>query len=222
MNCTDDTEQRLLEAAGRIFAEKGFRATTVREICQQAGANGAAVNYYFRDKEKLYHEALHQGFQCGWREIPLPHWPEGTPAVQKLRDFIRTVLSRMLGSKSQPWQMQLCMRELSQPSSAGVELVREFIRPVYECLWSLLREVRPEVSEEKLHLISFSIIGQCFYLRVGRQVLGLVVGEQEFESYDTERLVEHIAEFSLAALGLQALGTECEQEVPIARRASKA
>ena len=51
---SSDTEKRLLEAAGEVFAEFGYRAATVRQICEKAGANIAAVNYYFGDKEKLY------------------------------------------------------------------------------------------------------------------------------------------------------------------------
>ena len=52
------TRQRLLEAAGQVFAEQGFRAATVRDICQRAGANIAAVNYHFGDKEALYREVI--------------------------------------------------------------------------------------------------------------------------------------------------------------------
>src|SRR5215472_16229012 len=48
------TEKRLLEAAGEIFAEHGYRAATVRQICEKARANIAAVNYYFGDKEEFY------------------------------------------------------------------------------------------------------------------------------------------------------------------------
>ena len=45
----DDTATRVLNAAGPIFAEKGFKDATVREICSAAGVNLASVNYYFRD-----------------------------------------------------------------------------------------------------------------------------------------------------------------------------
>ena len=54
----DDTRDRLLQAAAEIFAEKGFAATTVREICLRAPANLALINYYFGDKLALYKEVL--------------------------------------------------------------------------------------------------------------------------------------------------------------------
>src|ERR1700761_5661167 len=48
------TRQRLLEVAGQVFAEKGFDRTTGKEICEQAGINTAAVNYYYGGIEGLY------------------------------------------------------------------------------------------------------------------------------------------------------------------------
>ena len=48
------TRERLLEAAGEVFAEQGYRKATIREIVRRAGANLNAVNYHFRDKAGLY------------------------------------------------------------------------------------------------------------------------------------------------------------------------
>src|SRR5579863_10432869 len=48
------TRQRLLEVAGQVFAEKGFDRTTGKEICELAGINTAAVNYYYGGIEGLY------------------------------------------------------------------------------------------------------------------------------------------------------------------------
>ncbi|MDH4012180.1 MAG: TetR family transcriptional regulator, partial [Desulfobacterales bacterium] len=45
-----ETRNRLLNAACEVFAEKGYRNAKVAEICHRAGANVAAVNYYFGDK----------------------------------------------------------------------------------------------------------------------------------------------------------------------------
>ena len=52
------SETQLLDAAGKVFAEKGYDRSTVREICSLAGVNVSAVNYYFGDKERLYIEAV--------------------------------------------------------------------------------------------------------------------------------------------------------------------
>ena len=101
------------------------------------------------------------------------------------------------------WQMQLLLREFSQPTGMGAGVVRDFILPLNRVLWSILREiVGPNVEECKLHLIGFSIIGQLFHQRVGASVIRQVVGEAEHDSYTADRLAEHVIAFSFAALGL--------------------
>jgi AcrR family transcriptional regulator len=204
MPMTDPTEQRLLEAAGQVFADKGFKAATVRDIVRQAGVkNIAAVNYYFGDKEKLYDATLRHAFQCGLSQLPLSKpWPEGTPAANKLRDFIHMMAEHMLYQKH-PWQMRLLLREFADPSPAGAGIVRDFILPLNRLLWSIIREVvGPDVEESKVHLLGFSIVGQIFHQRVGAPVIRLVVGETEHDTYTPERLAEHITQFSLTALGI--------------------
>src|SRR3954468_15221922 len=57
-NLSEATRTRLIEAAGKVFAEQGFKAATVRDICTAAGANVAAVNYHFGGKEGLYAAVL--------------------------------------------------------------------------------------------------------------------------------------------------------------------
>src|SRR6266850_7915162 len=64
------TEKRLLEAAGEIFAEHGYRAATVRQICEKARANIAAVNYHFGDKEGLYRAALRSVHRASAEKYP--------------------------------------------------------------------------------------------------------------------------------------------------------
>lgn len=52
------TRERILAAALQVFAVRGFEGATLKEITEHAGANIAAVNYYFRSKDELIREVL--------------------------------------------------------------------------------------------------------------------------------------------------------------------
>jgi AcrR family transcriptional regulator len=203
MTDKDDPRQRLLQAAGEVFAEKGFKGATIREIIRRAETNIAAVNYYFRDKEQLYIEAVKSACQVPAERIPFPAWAPETPATVKLRDFIHTMVRRMLDKDTPSWHQQLFLREMAQPSAACAELVQNVIRPMAQLLSSILQELVPDVGEVKRHLIAFSIVGQCFHHRVARPVIALLVGAEDYRTYDTKLLADHITQFSFAALGLE-------------------
>jgi TetR/AcrR family transcriptional regulator, regulator of cefoperazone and chloramphenicol sensitivity len=201
---SDDTSSRLLNAAGPIFAEKGFQNSTVREICAAAGVNLASVNYYFRDKERLYIETVKRAARLRSEQAPMPEWPENTPTAMKLRSFILTILTRMLTSDEAPWQIRLMQREVMQPTSACRELVEEYIRPQFELLQRIIGEaVPPDTPPHTRRQIAFSVIGQCLHYRLSGEVVGLLVSPDELASrYTIDQLADHIAAFSLAALGL--------------------
>lgn len=56
----DETKERILLAAQKLFAEKGFEAVSLRKITAEALANVAAVNYHFGSKEALIDEVIVQ------------------------------------------------------------------------------------------------------------------------------------------------------------------
>ncbi|MEI7683528.1 MAG: CerR family C-terminal domain-containing protein [Planctomycetota bacterium] len=204
MNSPDDTRSRLLESAGQVFADKGFETATVREICRGAEVhNIAAINYYFGDKENLYQQAVRVAFKGSVEPMEVPQWPEGTSPAVKLRQFIRGFATELIGDQRKPWHFQLMSRELAQPTSGCVAFVRDFARPHFEALKSILREALPEdVSGERVNLTALSIIGQVIHHRCARTIIVQMVGDEEARGYTAERLAEHIADFSLAAVGL--------------------
>ena len=201
----DDPRHRILNAAGPIFAEKGFEAATVREICQAAGVNLAAVNYYFGGKENLYREALTLAHPTKFGPAPTLQWPPGTPVEAKLKGFINGMLTRLLGMRTSSWQQRLMMREMMDPSDVCRELLREHLRAHFGQLQEILDEIVPaEMPAHKRHQIAFSILGQCVHYRSGRNIIPLVISPEELEThYGIDQLAEHIGEVSLAALGLR-------------------
>jgi AcrR family transcriptional regulator len=193
----------LLDAAGQVFADKGFKGATVREICDRAGVNIAAVNYYYRDKERLYTEAV-KNAACGSLETsPLPQWPDGTPPAVKLRDFIRILVSRILTGDRPAWHTQLMMRELARPTSACSEWVRDYVRPMSQVLQGILSELLPPATaQQKRYLTGFSIVGQCIYYAQCKPVVQLLLGDEEYGRIDAAAVADHVTQFTLAALGL--------------------
>ncbi|MFM8414697.1 MAG: TetR/AcrR family transcriptional regulator [Planctomycetota bacterium] len=201
-----DARDRILLAAGREFAEKGYEAATIRDICLAAGVNGAAVNYYFGDKKRLYIESVKHAHEERLRQVPEPQWEPGTPAPVKLRDFVGNMLERMLGLGQPPWQVRLMLREVLQPTEACRELVEDYFRPHFELLVSILDEVAcGRLDGPDLRRVALSVIGQCFLYRVAGDVVGMLVPPGEIESLHTPpQIADHVARFTLAALGAAA------------------
>ncbi len=198
----EDTRERILNVAGAEFAAKGFQNTTIRGICRQAEVNVAAVNYHFGDKERLYAEALMHAHHFRIRQVPMPEWPPGTPAEDRLRGFLRTMLQRMLGVEELPWQEALMMREMFQPTGACRELVEDIFRPHFELLLSILDDLLPaETPDHVRHQTAFSVIGQCVFYRFHHRILDMLVPVTELDRHYTPfELAEHVAQFTLNGL----------------------
>jgi AcrR family transcriptional regulator len=200
-NELDTKRERIVDAAGELFAERGFDATTVRDICQAAEANVAAVNYYFGDKQRLYIEAVVRAHRWRMDRVKLPDWDADTAPEKKLADFIHTFIRRVLTGPGDTWHSRLIMREISNPSAACAELVQSSIRPQFEILLSILHELLPgERDQEKLRLTAFSIVGQCLFYHFADPVIRNLLGPEEYNNLDIEKLANHVGEFSLSAI----------------------
>lgn len=199
-----EIRQRIIQAAGPIFAKKGFDGATVREICRKAGVNVAAVNYYFGSKENLYRETVAAAHPVKFTQAPTyPSWPPGTPPERKLRDFIATMLERVLQLDPHSWQDELLLREVLSPTPICQSMIRHHFRAGMEHLRAICAELLPrDIPEEVLLRTMLSIVAQCVYYRTARKVLMVVFGAEKFrEVFAIDKLVEHITGFSLAALG---------------------
>jgi TetR/AcrR family transcriptional regulator, regulator of cefoperazone and chloramphenicol sensitivity len=194
------TPARILEAAGEIFADLGYRAATVRHICEKAGANVAAINYYFGDKEGLYLAVL--------RSVPNAHAEKYRPelhanatAEEKLRAYIESLLNRVFDPGRPGWHAKIIAREMVEPTRALDSLLEEIARPLHQQLAGIVRELLGAgATDEDVRLCALSIMGQCVYYHHARSVLTRLYPAQSYDADDVARLVEHINDFSLGAL----------------------
>ncbi|GBD37127.1 HTH-type transcriptional regulator BetI [bacterium HR36] len=193
--------EHILETAGKLFAERGYEAVSVREICRRARVNISAVNYYFRDKQNLYLEAVRTAARQRSHAVPLVTWSERDPPATKLCHFIHNMLLRVVLDRTPDWHAQLIVSEIVRPTRVCRRFVREFIRPNFELLLEILRElVGRRCSSQQLHRLAFSIVGQCMYYRMCRSVIRSLLGKASRPLLDIKTLARHITEFSLAGI----------------------
>jgi AcrR family transcriptional regulator len=198
----DATRQHLLEAAGEVFAEVGFRSATVREICQRAGANIAAVNYHFGDKEALYAAVLTENCQLSLQRYPANMGlAPNASAEQRLHAFVRSFLWRIFSHGPEARHGKLMAREMIEPTAALDSLVKENIRPMSMILMGIVRELLGARADDKtVRLCGTSVVSQVLFYHHCRPVLGRLYPDQKYDAPQIEALADHITRFSLAAI----------------------
>lgn len=202
MTCKDknpEIRQRLLEAAGEVFAERGFHEATVRSICQRAQANVAAVNYHFGEKEELYKAVFDyaRGYAPRFNESVI----FAGQVEQQLYTFVHTTLTRFFNAGRPAWLGKLIAQEMINPTKMLDLLVTHQIRPNSERLKSIVRElIGRKVDEETLWLCVFSIVAQWLYYFHCGQVIKRLNPSQQFGPIEIQRLAGHITKFSMTAL----------------------
>jgi TetR/AcrR family transcriptional regulator, regulator of cefoperazone and chloramphenicol sensitivity len=196
------TRRHLLEAASEVFAEVGFRTATVREICQRAGANIAAVNYHFGDKEQLYRAVLKETFQTAMEMYP-PGFGLSAKATpeQRLRAFVHSFLLRIFSQGPESRHGRLMAREMIEPTGALDAIVKEEISPMKDLLASITKDLLgATASEKKLRLCGMSVVSQVLFYHHCRPVVIRMFPNMKFDGAGIEELADHITQFSLAAL----------------------
>jgi AcrR family transcriptional regulator len=201
------TRERLLNAAGEVFAERGFRRSTVREICRRGRVNIASVNYYFKGKEDLYADVLEFAYRQARQKYPDSDAAgRGESTESSLFGFVRLFLLRILDEGRPAWFGKLMAREIVEPTGALDKVIDRAIRPLHESLESLVREIvggRPRDAEIRRHV--FSILGQCLFYRHARPVIARLHPDVRFDAAEIERTARHIAAVALS--GMKPRGT---------------
>jgi TetR/AcrR family transcriptional regulator, regulator of cefoperazone and chloramphenicol sensitivity len=197
----DGTRTKLLDAAGHVFADFGYQAATVREICSRAGVNVALVNYYFGDKLELYTEVLRQSIGASENGIVQMAIRSAAPPEEALRELIYAMLHRVCRSDRPGWHFRLMVHEFAQPTPAMSTVIDETMRPIYERFRELigaLLNLPPD--HDKTRLCAHSVIAQVVHYVHSRHVISRLWPELEMTSERIDQIATHITDFSLAYL----------------------
>jgi AcrR family transcriptional regulator len=205
----DETRERLLDAAEKLFCQNGFEATSIRELTTLAGCNVAAVNYYFGDKKRLYAEMFRRQVQSLVAEDFRALEEVMARPSPCLEDLLRTVIAPPLQAafrgEAPAATVQLMVREvLNRHVDAGA-MTRD-LRDLYLPRMSeALRRLVPGLDQVHSELAVFSLDAMTMH-----PLLFMPYYVAWVKGLDLDALIDHTVRFTASAIRAMAKGShEC-------------
>ncbi|MFH1914453.1 MAG: CerR family C-terminal domain-containing protein [Pseudomonadota bacterium] len=195
-----NTKDALLAAAIEVFADKGFDAATVRDICGRARANVAAVNYHFGGKDSLYVSVLREVFPKDEYDFVTNR---SAPPAERLNAFLaalaREIYERGNGMVAQRWAIFL--REMAKPSANLDFIVQRQVQPRADELRDIVAAILGPTTSERVMAFSCSNIWALMLDHLLTQpILDRLTPQRPAVQTSMEDFIGHVVQFSLGGL----------------------
>ena len=196
---------KLVLAALKLFAERGFSGASTRDIADAAGANISAIRYYFGDKAGLYRAAFTE---------PLDEYPgQGTtdldpdlPLTPALQRFFADFLGPLKHGEAVRLVMKLHFREMIEPTGAWDQAIEAEIKPQYAAVVRLLVR-RFELSQDDIDIqrLAFAIVGMAVQYYVGQDVIAAIAPQILADADAIDALAGRLADYAVAMIEAEAM-----------------
>jgi len=193
-----ETRLRILEAAGQLFATKGFAEVTSKEIAAAAGVDLASINYHFGNRNGLYQAVLIEAHDRVIRYDFLEALEKsGRTPQEKLHDLIEGLVIGCAGNDA--WHVRVLGRELLAPSSHFRILQQQQTLPKVRRILSVISEItRIPISDPALLRCVVSVGAPCIMLLVVGRHSSLL--SEAFFATSRATITEHLYHFALGGL----------------------
>lgn len=162
---------RLLQAATRLFGNQGYSRTSTREIAQAAGANVAAISYYFGDKAGLYQAcfaSMCEPVPDNIAQFDQPHYT----LRQSIDGYYRQLLAPLLAGEDAQQLLRLFYREMLEPTGLWEREIHNNIKPEHLALAGVLsRHLGLAQPDDRVHRLAYALVGMAIQLLVGRDII---------------------------------------------------
>jgi TetR/AcrR family transcriptional regulator, regulator of cefoperazone and chloramphenicol sensitivity len=200
-----DVRDRLLDVAEKLFSERGFADTSVRDITAEANCNVAAVNYHFGGKENLYTDVwrhnllLLRNNQLASIEKVMSD-NQGTVRLEDLlKSFAEAFIGPLVDETGSSRLLKLMMREMLDKRLPPDMFADEVIKPTIGAMQKALLKTCPGLQESQIAMIVFSIVGQLIHAIRVRTMFGQS-DRGDLLGFDLSGTVDHIIKFSAAGI----------------------
>ncbi len=196
------TRERILKAAERLFAERGYEATSVRAIVGKARVNQAAINYHFAGKDGLYREVLRAAFRA-LTEHQLAHAEEmkALSREQALVEFVRHQLQPLIGRDELSRHLRIFNWETVRPTAVFRKLLSEEAAPFMGVAVDLVHRFLPDADQRTLVVAAIWLIGQCNVFMRNREQLAEPPINLALDESAIEFIGKMISRWAIGGLG---------------------
>lgn len=205
----EQSRERLLVSAMRLFGQQGFSKTSTREIAQAAGTNVAAISYYFGDKAGLYQACF--TFMCAEPGLSIAAFDQPHFTLREsLQGYYRQMMAPLVNNKDEAdVLLRLFYREMLEPTGLWAMEMENNIKPEHKALVGVLcRHLGVAEQTDDIHRLAYAIPALCIQLMISQDVINAItphmVSTPEAISAWGERLVDYAeALFNAEKLRLQ-------------------
>ncbi|SHN43809.1 DNA-binding transcriptional regulator, AcrR family [Duganella sacchari] len=170
----EQSRERLLQAAMRLFGEQGFSKTSTREIAQAANANVAAISYYFGDKAGLYQAcftAICTPAEDNIAQFNQPHFT----LREALHGFYRQMVAPLMAGDDADVLLRLFYREMLEPTGIWQREIETNIMPEHLALVAVLcRHLGLKKPTDSVHRLAYAIAAMCVQMMIGRDIIAQI------------------------------------------------
>ena len=200
----EESRERLLRTALRLFAEKGYAKTSTREIAAAAGANIGAISYYFGDKAGLYRAVFFEPIGKAKDDIALFDKPN-----YSLREALQGLFTGFLEPLKQGEGVRQCVRlhfrEMVEPTGLWAEEIDGGIKPYHTALVEVLcRHFSLKRADDDVHRLAFSIVALGVHLFVGRDIMEAIKPKLTATPKAIDMWVERLVSYAEAMVKAEA------------------
>ncbi len=198
---SSDTRERLVDAAGKIFASVGYDKASVREICRAANANISAVSYHFGDKAGLYESVVHHVMSdiIEDRKSFLSSVSESPQEV--LERFVAMHADRAEKTPHRKWFKGIIMHELDSPRCKLSLEFREMNKQIEQKLQNAVSQLLPKGTPAiGIALVTESLIAQCISFFKHQRFFDVHISSTQKRSALAQIIKKHILSFSMTGM----------------------
>ena len=195
------TREQLIKVSGKLFADNGFKGTSIKMIASQSKQNIASVNYHFGSKENLYVEVLKVVLAAiGSQEEPETKYKNKKEAITDAQEFISSRCNIFLNPEIPAWYGALFNRAVNEPNPKFQKMVHEFIQPGMNRLQNIAQSVKKSLTDEQAYLWACSVMGQIVLFVTNKKLVLITQKTDNYTPEFVEAISNHITDMSISYL----------------------